>query len=43
VAAIKLLKALDAEIVGISFLIELAALNGRNALGHSSIQSLLCY
>jgi adenine phosphoribosyltransferase len=43
VAAIKLLKALDAEIVGISFLIELAALNGRNVLGHSSIQSLLCY
>jgi adenine phosphoribosyltransferase len=42
-AAIKLLKALDAEIVGISFLIELAALNGRNVLGHSSIQSLLCY
>ena len=42
-ASIKLLKALDAEIVGISFLIELAALNGRNVLGHSSIQSLLCY
>ncbi|MDA7607605.1 phosphoribosyltransferase family protein [Akkermansiaceae bacterium] len=42
-AAIKLLKALDAEIVGISFLIELATLNGRDVLGHSNIQSLLCY
>ena len=37
------MKDLDAEIVGISFLIELATLNGRDVLGHSNIQSLLCY
>ncbi|HAN83527.1 MAG: adenine phosphoribosyltransferase [Verrucomicrobiaceae bacterium TMED137] len=42
-AAIKLLKEIDAEIVGVSFLIELAALNGRDVLGHSGIQSLLSY
>ena len=42
-AAIKLLKALDADLVGVSFLIELAALNGREALGHPAVHSLLSY
>jgi len=42
-AAIKLLKALDADIVGVSFLIELAELNGREPLGHSNIHSILSY
>lgn len=42
-AAIKLLKALDADIVGVSFLIELAELNGREPLGHSDIHSILSY
>ncbi|MFT6865018.1 MAG: adenine phosphoribosyltransferase [Akkermansiaceae bacterium] len=42
-ASIKLLKALDADIVGISFLIELAALNGREVLSHSKIHSILSY
>ena len=42
-AAIKLLKALDSNIIGVSFLIELAALNGREALGHPSVHSLLSY
>jgi adenine phosphoribosyltransferase len=42
-AAIKLLKALDADLVGVSFLIELEALKGREALGHPAIHSLLSY
>lgn len=42
-AAIKLLKALDADIVGVSFLIELADLKGRDALSHPNVQSLLSY
>ena len=42
-AAIKLLKALDADIVGVSFLIELADLKGRDALGHPNVQSILTY
>ena len=42
-AAIKLLKALDADIVSVSFLIELAGLNGRDALDHTDIKALLTY
>lgn len=42
-AAIKLLKALDADIVSVSFLIELSALGGRNVLSNSNIHSLLTY
>lgn len=42
-AAIKLLKALDADIVAVSFLIELAGLNGREALDHADIKALLTY
>ena len=42
-AAIKLLKALDSDIVGVSFLIELTALKGRDVLGHSQIHSILSY
>ena len=42
-AAIKLLKALDSDIVGVSFLIELTALKGRDILGHSQIHSILSY
>lgn len=42
-AAIKLLKALDADIVAVSFLIELAGLNGRDALDHTDIKALLTY
>ena len=42
-AAIKLLKALEADIVGVSFLIELAALKGRDVLGHPNMQSILSY
>lgn len=42
-AAIKLLKALDADIVSVSFLIELAGLNGRGALDHTDIKALLTY
>lgn len=42
-AAIKLLKALDADIVSTSFLIELESLGGRNALGDTQINSLLTY
>ena len=42
-AAIKLLKALDADIVSVSFLIELAGLNGREALDHRDIKALLTY
>jgi len=42
-ASIKLLKALDADIVGVSFLIELADLKGREALGQPDIHSILTY
>ena len=42
-ASIKLLKALDANIVGVSFLIELAGLNGRETLSHPHIHSILSY
>ncbi len=42
-ASIKLLKALDADIVGVSFLIELTGLNGREALSHSKLHSILSY
>ncbi|MDA7619677.1 adenine phosphoribosyltransferase [bacterium] len=42
-AAIKLLKALDADIVAVSFLIELAGLKGREALDHADIKALLTY
>jgi len=42
-ASIKLLKALDANIVGVSFLIELADLKGRDALSHPGVQSILTY
>lgn len=42
-AAIKLLKALDADIVSVSFLIELAFLKGRDKLGNSKIQSIITY
>ncbi len=42
-AAIKLLKALDADIVAVSFLIELASLKGREVLGHPQINALLTY
>ncbi len=42
-AAIKLLTALEAEIVAVSFLIELEALNGREKLGTTPIYSLLKY
>ena len=42
-ASIKLLKALDADIVGVSFLIELADLKGRDVLGQSEIHSILTY
>jgi adenine phosphoribosyltransferase len=42
-AAIKLLKALDADLVGVSFLIELTGLKGRDLLGHPNVQSILPY
>ena len=42
-AAIKLLKALDANIISVSFLIELSALNGRDKLASSNIQSIITY
>lgn len=42
-AAIKLLKALDADIAGVSFLIELTALKGRDRLGDPKIHSILSY
>jgi adenine phosphoribosyltransferase len=42
-AAIKLLRALEADIVGVSFLIELEALQGREKLGDVPISSLLKY
>ncbi|YCM45039.1 adenine phosphoribosyltransferase [Verrucomicrobiaceae bacterium 227] len=42
-AAIKLLKALDAEIVSVSFLIELTGLEGRKLLSNTNIHSILTY
>ena len=42
-AAIKLLHALEADIVAVSFLIELESLNGREKLGTTPIHSLLKY
>jgi adenine phosphoribosyltransferase len=42
-AAIDLVSALGAEIVGLAFLIELDFLNGRNKLGNNYIFSLLHY
>jgi len=42
-AAIKLLKALDAHIVSVSFLIELAGLNGRKLLSNTHVHSILSY
>jgi adenine phosphoribosyltransferase len=42
-AAVKLLDELDAEFVGISFLIELAFLNGREKLRPHPIHSILSY
>lgn len=42
-AAIRLLERLGAEIVGISFLIELGFLNGRARLGGWPVTSLVCY
>ena len=42
-AAIKLLKARDADIGGVSLVIELADLKGRDALGHPNVQSILTY
>jgi len=42
-AAIKLLKALDAEIVAVSFLIELTGLEGRKLLSNTNIHAILSY
>lgn len=42
-AAIKLLRALEADVVGVTFLIELEALKGREKLGNVPIHSLLKY
>ena len=42
-AAIKLLKALEAEIISVSFLIELQELQGRKLLAGSHIHSILTY
>ncbi len=42
-AAIQLLDGLDAEIVAVSFLIELGFLNGREKLGDHRIESLIHY
>ena len=42
-AAVNLLEMLGADIVGISFLIELAFLNGREKLSHHPIHSILTY
>jgi adenine phosphoribosyltransferase len=42
-ASIKLLKALDADIVAVSFLIELTDLKGRDILGHPNVLSILSY
>lgn len=42
-AAVRLLERLGAEIVGISFLIELTFLNGRSRLGRHRVESLIQY
>lgn len=42
-AAIKLLKALDAEIVSVSFLIELTGLEGRKLLSNTNVHAILSY
>lgn len=42
-AAIKLLRALEADVVGVSFLIELEGLDGRSKLGSVPVHSLLKY
>ena len=42
-AAVRLLDALQAEIVSASFLIELSFLNGREKLGDHTINSVLDY
>jgi adenine phosphoribosyltransferase len=42
-AAIELLNKLGANIVEVSFLIELAFLNGREQLNGAKIRSLICY
>ncbi|MEM9081750.1 MAG: adenine phosphoribosyltransferase [Verrucomicrobiota bacterium] len=42
-AAIRLLKALDADLVGVSFLIELDFLGGREKLGVENVNALLNY
>lgn len=42
-AAVKLLDALDADLVAISFLIELDFLNGREKLGDTAVHSLIRY
>ena len=42
-AAVKLLESLGAEIVAVSFLIELSFLNGRDRLPHGKVKSILEY
>ncbi|MGB0776086.1 MAG: adenine phosphoribosyltransferase, partial [Akkermansiaceae bacterium] len=42
-AAIKLIRQLDANLVGVSFLIELADLNGRELLGDIPVNTILKY
>ena len=42
-AAVRLLDQLEAEIVSVSFLIELAFLNGREKLGEHNITSIISY
>jgi adenine phosphoribosyltransferase len=42
-AAVKLVRSLGAEVVGISFVIELAFLNGRDKLKDINVKSLLTY
>jgi len=42
-AAVKLLNTLEADIVAVSFLIELSALGGRPRIEHPNIQSIITY
>jgi len=42
-AAVKLLEKLGADIVSVTFLIELAFLNGREQINHPSINSIITY
>ena len=42
-AAIKLINELGANLIGASFLIELSALNGRDLLGNTPINSIISY